>query len=92
MDGYTRQYYDGNSKSYSRKLPAIHRKWVIHTAALVGGQAQEVIGGSNGHGGDKLPGGLSAFRRTLKWPGKKGELPSPDSHEEESDPERLIPM
>ncbi|MFZ5453514.1 MAG: methyl-accepting chemotaxis protein [Thermodesulfobacteriota bacterium] len=60
--------------------------------ALVGGQAQDLTGGGNGHGSPgRLQGRLAAIRRTLKWPGKKERLLTSNHHEEEVDPARMIP-
>lgn len=52
--------------------------------ALVGGQAQDLVLGGNGHGPvGMLQGRLGAIRRTLKWPGKKEKLLTHDPQEEE---------
>ncbi|MDD2901079.1 MAG: methyl-accepting chemotaxis protein [Syntrophales bacterium] len=60
---------------------------------LVGGQAQDLIEGGNGQGpADMLQGRLATLRSTLKWPGKKEKLLTHEHHEEEVDPERIIPM
>ena len=61
--------------------------------SLVGGQAQDLVEGGNGHNsGRMLAGRLSTIGRSLKWSSKKQDHPGPEPEGEEITPERLIPM